>query len=921
MNSWILRLVSRACGLFGQKRAESEFDDEMQIHLQLLTEKFIRQGMGPEDADSAARRQFGNTTLLRQRHRESRTFLSFSTAFQDVRYGLRVLRKSPGFTAIAATSLALAIGANTTIFSVAKRLLLDRLDVPRADELRLLHWVGDKHVAINNVWGITDNGPSGLSAASFSYPVYEQLRRDNRVLEDLFAFKDAGRMNATVGGTAQIVQGELVSGNYFEQLRVRPQLGRPIVASDDAVVMAPVALLSAPFWQRAYGGNAGVLGQTIKVNMVPVTIIGVAPRGFTGARNVLAAPDLFFPMSAQPLVEPRGRGVSLIAEASPEMWWLNIMGRAKPGVPDAQAQAALDVSLSAAVEATVKPGSGDTVPRLILSDGSRGLFASRQMFGKPFVVLMAVVGLVLLLACANIASLLLTRSAARQRELSVRLALGAGRARVLRQVLTESLLLSGLGGAAGLLLSFLGRNALPALVSNPWEQNQFNSDFDWKIFGFTAAVTLATGLLFGVAPAWAATRTEVSSGLKETAQTTTRRRKGLGGKAIVAFQLMLSTVLVTGALLFVRTLWNVAHIDPGFRSDHLLLFAISQPEARYPPPTDLALHRRIEERLRSIPGVEAVTLSEVAFISDSMENANFVPEGEKIDLNKEQSAPNNAVGAGFFKTMGIPMMAGREFDARDTASSQKVAILSEALARKAFPGVNPVGRHILAHWHPREGKPGDVIEVVGVSADTRYWSLKQDPVGMFFEPYPQVGNLDFGATYELRTSLKAESLAAALRKAVQSVDPDLPLMDLRTQREQIDATMQQERIFALLTAGFGVLALALACVGVYGVMAYSVARRTNEIGIRLALGALPRQVLAMVLGEASWLGVLGIGAGVSVALVLTRLVKSLLYGLQAADPSSMVGGAILLVIVGLAASWIPARRAAGVQPMEALRHE
>src|SRR5580658_8272140 len=437
MNSWALRLVSRVSGLFGQKKAESEFDCEMQIHLQLLTEKFMRQGMGPEDADSAARRQFGNTTLLRQRHRESRTFLSFSTVFQDVRYGLRVLRKSPGFTAIAATSLALAIGANTTIFSLAKRLLLDRLDVPRAGELRLLHWVGDKHVAINNVWGITDNGPSGISSASFSYPVYEQLRRDNRVLEDLFAFKDAGTMNATVGGTAQIVQGELVSGNYFEQLRVWPQLGRPIVASDDAVGAAPVALLSAPFWQRAYGGNAGVLGQTIKVNMVSVTIIGVAPRGFTGAKNVLAAPDLFFPMSAQPLVEPRGKGGSLIGQSSPEMWWLNIMGRAKPGVPDAQAQAALEVSLSAAVEATIKPGSGDTVPRLILRDRSRGLFASGQMFGKPIVVLMAVVGLVLLLACANIASLLLARSAARQREISVRLALGAGRARVLRQVLTE----------------------------------------------------------------------------------------------------------------------------------------------------------------------------------------------------------------------------------------------------------------------------------------------------------------------------------------------------------------------------------------------------------------------------------------------------------------------------------------------------
>jgi predicted permease len=380
-------------------------------------------------------------------------------------------------------------------------------------------------------------------------------------------------------------------------------------------------------------------------------------------------------------------------------------------------------------------------------------------------------------------------------------------------------------------------------------------------------------------------------------------------------------VLVTSAFLFTRTLYNLAHVDPGFRSDHLLLFAIRQPESRYPPPADLALHRRIEERLRAVPGVDAVTLSEVALISDSMENANFLPDGQKLDPNKEQSAPNNAVGAGFFKTMGIPIIAGREFDARDTATSPKVAVISQALARRAFPGVNPVGRHFLAHWHPREGKQGDLIEVVGVCADTRYWTLKQDPVGIFFEPYIQTSNLDYGVTYEIQTRLKAASLTPALRKAVQSIDPDLPLMDLRTQREQIDATMQQERIFAALTAGFGVLALALACVGVYGVMAYSVARRTNEIGIRLALGALPQRVLAMVLAEASWLGLFGIGSGLAIALVLTRLVKSLLYGLQPQDPLSLAGGGMLLVFVALAASWIPARRAAGVQPMEALRHE
>jgi len=915
------QLYSWFRAIFRRDELEERMESELECHREILTRDLIRSGFSPDAAARRARIALGPMLKHKEEMRASLGLHWWDEVVADLRYGMRILFKSPGFTSLAVLSLALAIGANTTIFSIAKRLLLDRLDVPHPEELRLFHWAADKHVAVSNMWGISDDTSTGMGGTSFSYPVFEQLRRDNRVLQDLFAFKAVGTMNATVEGTAQIVQGELVSGNYFEQLQVRPQLGRSISPTDDVWGAGPVAMLSTSFWQRAYGSSASVIGRTIKVNMVPVTIIGVTPRGFTGAKNVQAAPDLFFPFSAQPLVEPRGKGGSLIGEASPEMWWLNIMGRTSPGVSDEQAQAALNVSLDAAVQASLRPNSSDTMPRLWLGDGSRGLFLTRQFFGKPITVLMAVVGLVLLLACANIASLLLARSAARQREVSVRLALGAGRSRVLRQVLTESMLLSAIGGVAGLSFAFLGRNALPSLLSNPWEQAQFDAGFDWRIFAFTALVTLATGLLFGIAPAWVATRTEVSSGLKETAQTSTRRRKGLGGKAIVAFQLMLSTVLVTGAFLFMQTLYNLAHVDPGFRSDHLLLFAIRQPDSRYPPGADLALHRRIEERLRTVPGVDAVTLSEVALISDSMENTNFLPEGQKLDSNKEQSAPNNAVGAGFFKTMGIPIIAGREFDARDTATSPKVAVISQALARKAFPGMNPVGRHFLAHWHPREGKQGDLVEVVGVCADTRYWTLKQDLVAIFFEPYVQASNLDYGATYEIRTRQNAASLAPALRKAVQSIDPDLPLMDVRTQREQIDATMQQERIFAALTAGFGVLALALACVGVYGVMAYSVARRTNEIGIRLALGALPQRVLAMVLGEASWLGLFGIGSGLAIALVLTRLVRSLLYGLQPQDLSSLAGAAMLLAFVSLAASWIPARRAAGVQPMEALRHE
>lgn len=913
-SSWFRAVVHR-------RVLESEMEVELANHLESLSEDFIRMGDTPAEAARKARIALGPALIHKEGMRASLGLRWWDELWADLRYGIRILRKSPGFTAIAATSLALAIGANTTIFSIAKQLLYDRLPVPQPEQLRLLNWAGDKRVAITNLWGNWDIGSGGITSNVFSFPAYEQLQRDNHVLQDLFAFKDVGRLNSTINGNAQVLQGELVSGNYFSQLGVRPILGRAIQPSDDRAGAVPVVLISAALWRRSFGNSPSVLGQVIKVNLVPVTVVGVTPRGFTGAESVQFLPDVFLPLSLQPLVVPKGEGGSLLYNSDPGQWWLNIMARAKPGVSNAEAEAALSVSLAAVARATLHPDANQTIPRLYLSDGSRGFFDSKEKFGKPVDLLLSVVGLVLLLACANIASLLLARASARQREISVRLAMGAGRSRVLRQVLTESLLLSCIGGTAGFVLAFAGRQVLPRLMSNPWNANHMTVHFDWQIFFFTTTVTLAAGLLFGIAPAWQATRTEVSSGLKETAQTATRRRKGLGGKAIVAFQLMLSTVLVTGAFLFVRTLYNVAHIDPGFRSDHLLLFAIQQPESRYPPPTDLALHHRLEERLRTLPGVEAVTLSEVAFISDSMENTSFLPEGEKLNPDKEQSAMNNAVGAGFFKTMGIPLIAGRDFDSSDTATSPKVAIINQALARTAFPGMNPVGRHFRAHFHPREGKPGYWIEVVGVCADTRYWSLKQNPVPMFFEPYLQTPNLDFGATYEVRTRLKTEAIAPDIRRVVQSIDPDLPLIDLRTQREQIDSTMQQERIFASLTAGFGVLALALACVGVYGVMSYSVARRTTEIGIRLALGAQPGQMRRMILRESSGLAVVGIVAGAGTALMLTRLVKSMLYGIQPNDPTTLCAGILLLLAVALAASWIPARRAASVQPMEALRHE
>ena len=915
------RSFARLRNLASRQSDDQRFLEEMEEHVSRQTEENVCSGMAPAEARRQAVLKFGAVEAIREQYHAEKSLPFVESIVQDVRYSLRILRKSWGFTSMAAISLALAIGANTTIFSVMKRLLLDRLEVPHAEQLRLLHWHGDKHTAVSNMWGITDNVAEGIAAASFSYPAFEQLRRDNHVLEDLFAFKNVGTMNATIDGNAQILQGELVSGNFFDQLQVQPQLGRLILPDDDRIGAPTVALISAELWQRAFGSSPAVVGRTIKVNMVPVTIIGVAPSGFTGAESVQSSPDLFLPLSSQPLVEPRGKNGSLLGASSPQIWWLNIMGRARDGVADISAQAALDTSLSAVVRSTLRLDANTTIPRLDVLDGSRGLFRSKQMFAKPLEVLMAVVGLVLLLACSNIASLLFARSMARQREVALRLALGAGRARVLRGVLTESFLLATLGGALGVALAFAGCRALPALLANPWDTSQFTMPLDWSVLAFTASVTLLSGLLFGTVPAWIATRSDGGACLKATGPGSTRRRKGLSGRMIVTFQIMLSTLLVAGALLFVGTLIQLAHVNPGFRTDHLVLFAIQQPELRYPAPKDLQLHRQIEERLRALPGVQSVTLSEVGYISDSMENTNFLPEGETPNPDKDQSAWNNAVGSGFFHTMGIPIVAGRDFNENDTASAPKVGILSESLARKAFPGQNPIGKRFLAHFHPSEGKPGDLIEVVGISGDTRYWSLKQDPVGMFYQPYQQTPNLDFGATYEVRTSLSPASVAPSLRKAVQSIDPDLPLQEIRTQQGQIDASMQQERIIAALTASFGVLALVLASVGVYGVMAYSVAQRTSEIGIRMALGARPREVFTMVLREATWIALVGIACGIGATLLSTHLVTSLLYGLHPNDPRILATSALLLALIGLVASWVPARCAAAVEPMQALRHE
>ena len=772
------------------------------------------------------------------------------------------------------------MGRTRRSFPIAKQLLFERLDVPDAANLRLLT--------------STD--------ANFSYPVYEQLRAQNQVLGDLLAFH-ATAVNATVGDNAERVLVHEVSGNYYAVLGVQPQLGRAIGPVDDTA------------GSEASGRDQRrVLGTRIRPVAGRARTVDQTQR-CAGHDRRRESERLYWSSEHAALADAgrdrrTGEGDARDAASNGRNWladptvsgW-SILARTKPGVSDSAAQAALDTQFSTIVRATLPIHAGDVVPRLTLRDGSRGLFAQRQVFATPISVLMIFLGLVLLLACANIATLMLARGARRQREMSVRLALGAGRARILRQMLVESLLLATIGGASGLVLAYVGRGAIAG----------FTPRFDWQVFGFTALISTVTGVLFGLAPALAAIRAQIADGVK---------RSAVIGKSVVGFQIALATLLVITAGLFIRSLAGLTAVNPGFRTDHLLLAQIVLPQNRYPAGASVAFHQRMEQAIASIPGVASVSAAEVPYLSGDHLQTNVLLQGEAVDAGANQSEPYNAVGIHFFETLGIPIVAGRAFGVDDTATSPKVAVINQRLAAARFPNQNPIGKRVSLGVYAGYG---DVlttgpIEIVGVCGDTLYGDLHEAPSPQLFVPYVQQTQVR-RLTYQIRTQTKPEATVPALRRVVHAADPALPLVNVRTQEDQIDSDLADERLLVSLTSAFGLLALVLASVGIYGVMAYSVAQRTKEIGIRMALGAIPRQILAMVLREASSLSAAATALGVGASWLVTRFVKSMLFGIAPSDPATMWGAAVLLLIVALGASWIPARRAASVQPMEALRRD
>ncbi len=888
----------------------AQIDEELRFHVESYAEDLVRSGVPREEALRRAKAGLGSVPAVRENARHAWGTRIWDELRGDLRYGLRMLRKYPGLTAVATISLALGIGANTAIFSMVKALLLDAMPVSHPERLRLLEWqsqhqFGYKNLPMRSLSGGLDLTNTGVATSpGFSFDEYETLRTNHAVFEELAAYFHAG--GAAIGAGSDLQQGtlEYVSPNFFQVLGVHAAAGRTILPYDDAQDGAPVVVLSDWLWRDMYARSPAAIGSAIEVNRIPMTIVGVAPSGFHGP-DVDDDPGLYLPLTMLPQISPDGVGHETNRLADGDAWWVRILGRLRPGVSDAQAAAALDGIFWQTAKATLMHPERidqDSV-HLVVRPGGRGdAYWTDKEFVPVAAGLSALAGLVLVLACVNLANLLLARAITRRRELSVRMALGAQRGRVARQLLIESMMLAVLGGAAGMALAFAGRNVIPHFL-----QHQ-PVDFDWKVCAFAASLSLLTGLLFGSIPAWRATGVNIKSGLGNSTHSISNRSHARLGKTLVVLQVALSMLLLVGTGLFVRTVRNLLHVQLGFNPHQILLFDIELPSKSYSTRDECAAaFRQIEERVRTIPGVLSATFSGNALVANDTTTTSFdaagVPKGQN-------SAWVNVIGDDFFRTMGIPLLEGRDFSEQDTATSPRVAIVNEELARRFFPGRDPIG---LTFNSPP-------IRIIGIAGNTKALDLRQIPPPTFFVPESQ--NRGWSrATFEVRTAGNPAAITDAARNAVRGFDSQLPLAKVRTQDEQIEESIRNERLFAMLAAAFGVLALTLACIGIYGMMAYTVSQRTNEIGVRMALGAEPRRVLRMVLGEASRMACIGIVAGAAAAFALGRLASSILFDVHAWDALTLAASALLLLTVAIASGWIPARRAASLDPMVALRHE
>jgi macrolide transport system ATP-binding/permease protein len=899
---------------------ERERSREIESYLEIETAENVVRGMPPEEAYYAARRKLGNGTRVREEIYRMNSIGFLETLWQDVRFALHMLRKSPGFTAVAIITLALGIGANTAIFSLLDAVMLRNLPVKDPQQLVQLTWVSKKwpkavRFMSTNAGNIGSNKGGQTFAPSFSYPGFERFASANGVFATVFGFYGLSQMNVNVRGDARLAQGDMVTGDFFSGLGVRPILGRAITPADEKAGAPAVAVLGYNFWRKNFSGDPQALGKSITVNRVPFTIIGVAPPEFYGIQPGSVA-DIWVPVSqavslgAQPATSFTDRGY----------WWLAMMGRLRPGVTQKQARAALNLTLARESSYGLKPApTADETPQIELSPAAKGLDSLRSQFSEPLHLLFAAVGLVLLIACANVAGLLMARAVSREREICVRLAVGAGRKRLVRQLFTESLLLALGGGAAGLLFAVWGSHALLVMASPPGQPIPLHVGISPLVLTFTLGLSIATAVFFGLAPALRATKVDLNSGLKENpgGGLAASRSRLAFRKTLVIAETALSMLLLVGGGLLVRTLVNLESQSLGFNPHHVLLFDLDPTEVGYKGKRLLAFYEELLGRIRTLPGVESASISTHSPLSFGGSNGwGLEAEGKSPKAHARTSVYFDNISTGFLSTMGIPLLAGRDFGVQDTATSPKVALINRTMARDFFGGTNPVGR-----WLSR-GDKQPKITVVGVVGDTNYYSLAEPrpPVLYLLDAQQQLADLG-GRGFEVRTQGDPRGFVAAIRAALAHMNRNIPLSNIRTQEDQMADSLSQQRLFARLSGFFAALALLLVSIGVYGLMAYAVTQRTHEIGIRMALGAEPGRVIRMVFKESLVLVLVGAAAGIGLALATTRLLRSLLFGLRPDDPGTIIISAAVMIVVASAATYLPARRAMRVDPMEALRYE
>lgn len=891
--------------LFRRAAVEADMNEELREHFERQVEKHLQDGITREEAVRLARLEFGGDEQLREECRDARGTDLIRSILQDIRYALRILARTPVITLVAILSLALGIGANTAIFSLIDSVMLRMLPVERPAEL--------VQVRMRNPQ--SDNGEAN---PTFTNPIWEQLRDHQDVFSGVFAWGET-QFDLAQGGTVQRASGIFASGGYFTTLGVRPAAGRLLGESDDRPGCAGAAVLSYGFWQEHFGGALNAVGSVLSLDHHKFEIVGVTQPGFVGV-EVGNKFEVAIPVCTAAIFDaPNSR----LDKRS--WWWLRVLGRKKPEISATQLQARLAV-LSPQVFAAVVPQNWDATGQerfrkrvFETTPAGTGTSYVRREFGEPLNVLMGVVGLVLLIACANIASLMLARAAARHKEIAVRKALGASRARLIRQLLTECVLLSVAGATLGVFFARWGSSLLVRYISTHNDQTFLDLSLDWRTLAFTAVVAVLTGLIFGVLPAFRSTRVSLTSAMKGSqGADSDARTKFRPGKWIVASQVALSLVLLVASALFLRSLVKLITMDIGFDRNNVLLVSADLHTAKIAPERQLAMFEDMEARLGGVPGVLSVSRSVITPVSHRMWN-NFLHVDTPNPPTGDDALVNfNFISPDYFKTLRTPLLAGRNFNTQDTATAAQVAIISETVAKRFFPNGNPVGRFFRVEADP--GKPAPQVQVVGVMKDAKYESLREDTSATAFFPITQVPEHAEEQTFELRTATPPSALIPSVQDVVAGVSKAIPL-EFNTLAQQVDDSLVQERLLARLSTFFGALALLLAMIGLYGALSYLVTQRQVEFGIRLALGAPRASILRLVMQDVVLVLTGGVLAGAGISLAAVGVLQKMLFGLAARDTVTLLAAIGVLSAVGLLAGYLPARRAMRVDPMVALRYE